>query len=283
LDAESLTRHLAGLSRTPGVTGLLVNGNTSEVSACTAAEQEQILEIARGCVPPGCAVYSGIQLTTQESVRDLARKWELMGVDALVVYPPARTGEDAASFMGRAVALWDVLAATTRLPLVHFQYPVSSSRAYSIETIRFLASHVPNFCAIKDFCSDEAMHRAIIAEFQERRGIPVLTSHTRWLMKSLQAGAAGIFSSAGSIFAKEQAEVLAEFKNGEVKSSRALVLGELMAAVNAASLNEQIPKLKVAAKMRGDFANLKVRTPCKTISPDDALEIEKRLAALAHC
>jgi 4-hydroxy-tetrahydrodipicolinate synthase len=282
LDSESLARHLSRLSRTQDVTGVLVNGNTSEVSACNPAEQEEIVKVAKSCITASCAVYSGIQLATEQSIRDTAKKWEHLGVDALVVYPPARTGEDDAGFLNKATALWSVLAAATSLPLIHFQYPASSGRGYAIDTLRFLADQVPNFCGVKDFCSDEAMHHLIIEEFQEQREIPVLTSHTRWLLESLQAGAAGIFSSAGSVFAKQQAEVLAEFRNNNNESPLALILSELLGAVSAGSLNEQVPKFKVAAKMRGDFSTIMVRNPCKTLSSSAAVEIEKRLAALDY-
>lgn len=75
--------------------------------------------------------------------------------------------------------------------------------------------------------------------------------------------------------------MLDEF-NLDRKSTRALVLEQMMAAVGADSLNEQVAKFNVIARLRGDFSSATVRPPCKPVSQEEVARIESSLAQLAY-
>jgi 4-hydroxy-tetrahydrodipicolinate synthase len=67
-----------------------------------------------------------------------------------------------------------------------------------------MLDEVPTIRAIKDWCSDPALHERHIRTLAALpRPVTVLTTHSAWLMASLVMGCGGLLSGAGSVVARE--------------------------------------------------------------------------------
>jgi len=158
IDEPALARHIAEVSHTPGIRGLLVNGHAGENFVLDSDEKQRVVEIARAESPRDCLICSGVNAESSLLAAWDARRAEAAGADLLLLFPPNSfaLGHDA-----RAERLHQqhVLAAT-KGPLLLYGAPIGAgAMAYGPEQLRALAAE-PRVIGIKEGSWEVAAYEA---------------------------------------------------------------------------------------------------------------------------
>jgi 4-hydroxy-tetrahydrodipicolinate synthase len=206
-EAES-RRHLSHVAATQGLSAITVNGHASEVHACSFAEQQRILEVSLDEAGSKIPLINGVYASGSLEAARIAKMADKAGASCLLVFPP-----DSMSMGGQlrpemALAHYKRIADATDLPLILFQYPMSTGLGYPYDTMLRLFEEVPSIKAIKDWSGDPMLHERHTRDFQSlSRPVTVLTTHSAWLMGSLVMGAQGLLSGAGSVIPDLQVDL----------------------------------------------------------------------------
>jgi 4-hydroxy-tetrahydrodipicolinate synthase len=179
-----------------------------------------------------------------------------------------------------AIAHFSEIANATDLPLICFQYPMSTGLGYPFETLLKLFDSVPTVRAIKDWSNDPMLHEKHIKTFQSLTNpINVLTTHSSWLMASLSMGANGLLSGAGSIIVDLQVSLFQAIKNKDLELAQTINerIFPLTQAFYSAPFLDMHNRMKEALVLLRRTEKAYVRPPLCKLSP---IEIEKIDTAL---
>ncbi|HEX7387300.1 MAG TPA: dihydrodipicolinate synthase family protein [Castellaniella sp.] len=271
IDEASYRRHLDDLASVSGVTALTINGHSAEIHTLSFEEQQRALEITVDQVGDKLPVICGVYTESTLQAQRIARMAKAGGASCLLAFPPAVLmfrGEDRPEVF---VDYYKALGDATDLPIVLFQFPKWTGLQLSMDTLVKACETVPTIVAIKDLCSDPALHEMQIRTLHAlARPVNVMTTHSSWLMGSLAMGARGIISGAGSVIADLQVALFDAYQKGDMP--KAAQVGErVYAAVQAFYAKPYIDwqaRMKTALVLCGRLPNALVRPPLKAI--DDA-------------
>ncbi len=285
IDAAAYGRHLRDLAGVPGVAALTVNGHSAEVHALSFDEQKQALDLTMDAVGNTLPVICGVYAESTLQAQRLARMAHSGGAAALLAFPPnvlMFRGEDRPELF---VDYYKALADATDLPIVLFQFPKWTGLQLALETLVEVCESVPTIVAIKDLCSEPALHEKQIRTLHSlTRPVNVLTTHSSWLMGSLAMGARGIISGAGSVIADLQVALFRAYEQGD-KAQAAAVGERVYAAVQAFYDKPYIDwqaRMKEALVMLGRLPAAYVRPPLKAINDADRLAFWLEKAGLTR-
>ena len=223
IDEQAYRRHLRDIAAVRGISAITVNGHSSEVHACTADEQREVLRITMEEVGDRLPVIAGIYADGSLEAARLARLAEAGGAAGLLVFPPQSMSMGGQSRPEMALAHFSTIAAATELPLICFNYTLAGGLGYPHETLLRLAEAVPSIRAIKDWSGDPALHERNIRALQSLpRPVTVLTTHSAWLMSSLVLGCNGLLSGAGSVIADLQVALFEAVQADDLARARAI-------------------------------------------------------------
>jgi 4-hydroxy-tetrahydrodipicolinate synthase len=139
---------------------------------------------------------------------------------------------------------------------------------------------IPSIHAIKDWCSDPALHEKHIRTFQNlSRPITVLSTHSAWLMSSLVMGAEGLLSGAGSVIPDLQVALFNAVQDKDLARAQAINdrIVPLTQAFYAPPFLDMHNRMKECLVLLGRQEKCVVRPPLMKL---DAAEIETLDAAL---
>src|SRR5215472_15520504 len=149
IDEASFRKHLRDVAATPGISAITVNAHSTEVASCSFEEQRRVLDITRSEIGRRLPVVNGIWADGSLEAARLARMASEGGASALLVFPPGPFT------LGQSVEMvlthFRRIADATDLPLIVFQYPLSSGQGYPKDTLLRLCEEVPSIRAIKDW------------------------------------------------------------------------------------------------------------------------------------
>src|SRR5437764_2388323 len=206
IDEAGFRKHLHDVAATEGITGLTINAHSTEVASCTFEEQRRVLAIAQDEVGGRLPLINGVWADGSLEAARIARMAAEGGASALLVFPPAPFTLGQSPQM--ALAHFKRIAEATDLPLIAFQYPLSTGQGYSRDTLLKLVEQVPSVHAIKDWAGNVPQHEMHIRTLQNLpRPVNVLTTHSAWLLSSLVLGCNGLLSGSGSVIPDLQAEL----------------------------------------------------------------------------
>ena len=223
IDEVATRRHTKDCSLTSGVSAVTVNGHASEVHACSFEEQQQILDATMDEVGDHVPVINGVYADGSQEAARIAKMAASGGASSLLVFPPNTMSMGGQLRPEMAIAHFSEIANATDLPLICFQYPMSTGLGYPFETLLKLFDSVPTVIAIKDWSNDPMLHEKHIKTFQSLTNpINVLTTHSSWLMASLSMGANGLLSGAGSIIVDLQVSLFQAIKNKDLELAQTI-------------------------------------------------------------
>jgi 4-hydroxy-tetrahydrodipicolinate synthase len=166
-------------------------------------------------------VINGIYADGSLEAARLARMAQAGGASALLVFPPGvfTFGQRPAM----ALAHFKRIADATDLPLIVFQYPLSTGQGYPKDTLLRLCEEVPTIRAIKDWIGNMQHHEWHIRTLQSLpRPVNVLTTHSAWLMSSLVLGCNGLLSGSGSVIPDLQSALFHAVQRNDLAEARRL-------------------------------------------------------------
>jgi 4-hydroxy-tetrahydrodipicolinate synthase len=223
IDEPNACKHLRDVAATDGISAITVNGHASEVHACTFAEQQRILAFSLAEVGDRLPLISGVYADGSLQAAEIARMSEREGAAALLVFPPNSMSMGGQLRPEMALTHFKTIAAATDLPLIVFQYPLTTGLGYPFETLLKIVEEIPTVRAVKDWSNDAALHERHIDVLQSLpRPVTLLSTHSAWLLASLTLGCNGLLSGAGSVVPDLQVAMFRAIKAGDLATAQAL-------------------------------------------------------------
>ncbi len=281
IDEASYRKHLRDVTGVPGLSAITINAHATEVASCTFEEQERILAITMDEVGSRIPVVNGVYADGSLEAARIARMAERGGASCLLVFPPNPLGLGSHSRPEMAVAHFKTIADASALPIIAFQYPLSTGLGYPVDTLLRLIDAVPAVRAIKDWSNNVAQHEAQIRLLRALpRPVNVLTTHSAWLFSSLVLGCGGLLSGSGSVIADLQAALWQAVRANDLARARQLNdrIYPVAQAFYADPFVDMHNRMKEALVILGRFACAAVRPPLVKLSDAEIGRIRKALA-----
>lgn len=280
IDEPAYRKHLRDLASVEGISAITVNGHAAEVHALSYDEQRRCIEIAKeelgARVPLVAGIHSG---DTAEAVR-LARMAHESGADCLLVFPSEVLSLGGHLRPESARAHVGAIAQASPLPIILFQYPMSSL-GYPIELLLSFCEEFPTIRAIKDWCNDPHLHERHIRELHALDSpVRVLSTHSMWLLGSLSLGCDGLLSGAGSVIANLQVGLWNAVQCGDLKNAQKIGdrIYPTVRAFYADPLLDMHNRMKEALVLLGRLDEAHVRPPLVKLSGEEIERIAGHLA-----
>src|SRR5882672_6328020 len=221
IDEKSFRSHLRDIGATQGISAITLNAHSTEVASCTFDEQRRVLDIAQDEIGDKLPIVNGVWADGSLEAARIAKMAAQGGASALLVFPPApfTMGQNAAM----ALAHFKRIADATDLPLIVFQYALSTGQGYPKDTLLKLCEEVPTIRAIKDWIGNVPHHDWHVRTLQNLpRPVNVLTTHSAWLFPSLVLGCNGLLSGSGSVIADLQAKLFRAVRANDLETAKAI-------------------------------------------------------------
>ena len=216
IDEKNYRKHLRDVAAVEGLSAVTVNAHASEAHACCFEEQQRVLGVSLSELP-SMPVVNGIYADGSAYAAKMASMADAEGASALLVFPPNSIAMGGQLRPEMALSHFKMIADSTDLPLIVFQYPMGGGLGHTLETLVRMAEEIPSVVAIKDWCNDGMLHERHIRVLQNlSRPISVLTTHSAWLMSSLMMGCNGLLSGAGSVIADLQMDLWRAVQSGDL-------------------------------------------------------------------
>lgn len=190
IDEAQLAAHLASVTSTPGIDGLLVNGHAGENFVLSLAEKRCVVELARAHAPKDCLIVSGVNHESSLEAAREAAALEQAGADGLLVFPPNSWA------LGQAddcvIEHHRHIRDATTVPLMLYAAPVGAgAMAYAPPLLTRLTAD-PRFVAIKEGSWEVATYEQNLRLIHKLRPeFVVLSSGDEHLLTSYLVGSAG--------------------------------------------------------------------------------------------
>jgi 4-hydroxy-tetrahydrodipicolinate synthase len=278
IDEAGFRKHLRDVGATRGISAITINAHSTEVASCTFEEQRRVLEVAQDEIGDRLPLVNGIWADGSLEAARLAKMATQGGASALLVFPPApfTLGQSPAM----AVAHFKRIADATDLPLIVFQYPLSTGQGYPKDTLLRLCEEVSTIRAIKDWIDNVQHHEWHVRTLQSLpRPVNVLTTHSAWLFPSLVLGCNGLLSGSGSVIADLQARMFQAVQNNDLAEARHLNdrIDPLMRAFYADPFVDMHNRMKEALVLLGRLPRAHVRPPLVKLAAPEIARIRKAL------
>ena len=221
IDEKTFRSHLRDVAAVKGLSAITINAHSTEVASCSFEEQRRVLDVAQDEIGGKLPIVNGIWADGSVEAARIARTAADGGASALLVFPPAPFTLNQSVEM--ALAHFKRIADATDLPLIVFQYPLSTGQGYPKDTLLKMCEEVPSIRAIKDWIGNIPHHEWHIRTLQSRkRPVNVLTTHSAWLFSSLVLGCNGLLSGSGSVIAGLQAELFRAVQTNDLAEAKRL-------------------------------------------------------------
>ena len=288
IDEASFRKHLSDVAATSGITAITVNAHSTEVASCTFEEQRRVLDIAQDAIGDRLPLINGIWADGSLEAARLARMAAQGGASALLVFPPAPFALGQSPAM--VIAHFKRIADATDLPLIAFQYALSTGQGYPRDTLLKLCEEVPSLAAIKDWIGNVPAHEWHIRTLQNLpRPVQVLSTHSAWLLSSLVLGCNGLLSGSGSVIPDLQSALFQAVAENDLALAKRLNdrIEPLMRVFYADPFVDMHNRMKEALVLLGRIPRAYVRPPLVKITRPEINRIRQGLIdaglmAVAH-
>jgi len=282
IDERAYRSHPRDVAAVDGISALTVNGHSSEVHACTADEQREVLRITLEEVGDRLPIVAGVYADGSLEAARLARQAEAGGASALLVFPPQSMSMGGQLRPEMALTHFSTIAAATDLPLICFNYTSAGPLGYPHETLVKLAETVTTIRAIKDWSGDPALHERNIRALQSLpRPVTVLTTHSAWLLSSLVLGCGGLLSGAGSVIADLQVALFRAVKADDLAAAREIAdrIYPVTQAFYAPPFLDMHNRMKEMLALMGRLPAAIVRPPLVKLPAHEIERLKQAIAA----
>ncbi len=278
IDEASFRKHLRDVASVEGLSALTINAHSTEVASCTFEEQRRVLDITQDEIGAKLPIVNGVWADGSVEAARIAKMAAQGGASALLVFPPApfTMGQNAAM----ALAHFKRIADATDLPLIVFQYALSTGQGYPKDTLLKLCEEVPSIRAIKDWIGNVPHHEWHVRTLQSLpRQVNVLSTHSAWLFSSLVLGCNGLLSGSGSVIADLQAQLFRAVQGNDLAQAKRLNdrIDPVARAFYADPFVDMHNRMKEALVLLGKLPRAVVRPPLVKIERAEIARIRQAL------
>jgi 4-hydroxy-tetrahydrodipicolinate synthase len=280
-DEAAFARHVADVSGTPGIRGLLVNGHAGENFVLNSDEKRRVVELARANASAECLICSGVNAESSlQAARDAAEA-ERAGADILLLFPPNAFALDHDP---EAVLIHHrhVLSATSLPLLLYGAHVGAGAMAYDARTLRALAAE-PRIVGIKEGSWEVAAYEANLRLLKAMRpDFVVMGSGDEHLLTSYIVGSAGSQVSLAAVAPRLCADFFAAASTGDWTTARRLhdlIYPLAVAIYRDPPGGRATARLKVCLTLLGNLEAPIVRPPQPPVSDAEWTSLRTALAA----
>lgn len=278
IDLPAMRRYVEWLVP-QGPIALAVNMDTGEGPHLTPDEKQRLLETVVETVNGRCRVVAGAAGPSTAAGQASARAAQAAGADALVVFPvPAFLGQPLKPEV--AYQYHAAIAEAVDLPLMLFNLqPALGGVLYSAEVLHRLIS-IPSVTSIKEASFDAMRFLQVKAALEAApRRITLLTGNDNFIFESFVLGAEGTLLGFSTLGTREQVEMLAAWRRGDIETARSLGarLQPLADLIFAAPVTDYRARTKEALAMLGVFDCTYVRPPLLPVDEAERTAIRRAL------
>jgi 4-hydroxy-tetrahydrodipicolinate synthase len=280
IDEAETRRHLSHVAGTRGISALTVNGHSCEMHALTIEEQQRVLALSLAEVGDRLPLINGVYADGSLQAARIARMAQQEGASALLVFPPNSMSAGGQLRPEMALAHFRHIAEACDLPIILFQYPLSTGLGYPYDTLMRLLDEVPHIRAVKDWTAEPMLHEKLIRTLQARSSpVTLLTTQSAWLMSSLVMGANGLLSGAGSVVADLQVALFEAVRAKDLGAAQRINdrLYPLQQAFYAPPFLDMHNRMKECLVMLGRLERAVVRPPLMKLPAAELARLRQAL------
>ena len=231
------------------ITGIFPLGTTGESASIHPEDKRQMVAATVKHVAGRAVVYAGIASTCFRESVESAKRYEGLGVRAVVAHMPSYFPIGDAEIEAYFLRLAD----NVPLPLVLYNIPATTHHSIALGVVERLREH-PNVVALKDSANDAPRLTELFKLTGGRDGFPVLLGNSSQFTHGLRLGGVGLVPSGGHLVPElyhamftaameQQWEQVEQFQKQTDAVCAAYLKGR--------SLGEALAMLKVLMEQRG--------------------------------
>lgn len=268
IDIGANRRHLDFLISNK-IHGVAYLGTTGEFGSLTLQEKKWFLQEMSTYCSKRIPILAGISDTCLTNVLELAQHCEQIGIDGLLLLPPyfsVYSAEMTASF-------FSTVAASTRLPIVLYNFPALTGFDMTVEWVSSLAQRFDTIIGIKETVSSLEHIRKMMSVKQARHDFLVFAAFDDQFLEAKRLGVDGFIPASANCFPECSVDLWN--KPDELQFQR---------IIRAQTIYQQTLPLylgvKEAVYQREKFNNCSERLPAMTVSSAERKKIQNLLRAM---
>lgn len=277
IDVDNLAGHLAAVSGTAGMRGLLINGHAGENFALDRDESATVIRTAKA-VCGKSLIVAGINAERTDVAAAMAEDAAREGADAVMVFPPFSWALGADERL--IVEHHKAVAAASGLPVFLFQGSVNAGRTAFSASVLARLLEIESVVGIKEGSWETAAYQATLRLSRRLRpDVAVMASGDEHLFPCFAIGSDGSLVSLAAvvpemIVALEQAVAKGDLAAGRAIHSR---LYPLARAIYGPPGHLATLRIKTCLHLLGRLPNVVSRSPISQLDPAETRELAQAL------
>lgn len=267
-EAAALASYLAS----NGSDGLVICGTTGESATLTVDERLRLCRIVKDAVgDKACVIANTGTNNTQESI-NLTRAVEEIGVDGVLTVAPYYNKPTQEGLYQHFKAI----ACSTNLPVMLYNVPGRTSSNILPQTVKRLATDLPNVVAIKE-ASGDLVQVGTVA-LGAGPGFEIYSGEDAVTLPILSLGGVGVISVISHVAGRDLGRMHDMYFGGDLQGARGIHLRTLPLTRALFSTTSPSP-VKYALEYLGVIKSGRVRLPLVELTPDEKRVVESALMA----
>lgn len=193
--------------------GILVGATTGEGATMTEEEKLHLFQVTADTLKQKNLVMANVGTNNTAQTIAFINKAEQTGVDVLLCIVPYYNKPNQEGCYAHFAAI----AKSTKMPIFIYNVPGRTGGTITADTVCRLAHDFPNIIGIKDATGDVDYATTIAANAPE--GFHLYSGDDNMTVPLLAVGAEGVISVASHVIGREMDEMIAAFKQGDVKKA----------------------------------------------------------------
>jgi 4-hydroxy-tetrahydrodipicolinate synthase len=282
IDEDGLARYLRWVSEYAGVTGIVINGHTGEITSLRNVERARVTAIAADNVPEGKKVVSGVCAEGSHDAIDQAAAAKAAGAEGILLMPPhhwLRFGRSSHT----AIGFIEDIAHAVDIGIIIHQYPAWTKAGYSLDEMLEMVK-IPQVVSIKMGTRDMARAHYDYTRLKEAApDVSIITCHDEFLLASLLEGADGALVGFAGYAPYLICDLVKKALSGDLAGARAIrdkvdTLARAIYQFGEPSA-EAHQRMKMAAYLTGKIDSPVVRPPLRPLPEDTVIRMKTTLSA----
>ena len=282
IDEDGLARYLRWVAEYKGVTGIVVNGHTGEITSLRNEERARVTAVASATVPTGKKVVSGVCAEGSYDAIDQAATAKAVGAAGILLMPPhhwLRFGRSSRT----AIGFIEDVAAAVDIGIIIHQYRAWTKAGYTLDEMLEMVK-IPQVVCIKMGTRDMARAHYDYTRLKEAAPeVSIITCHDEFLLASLLEGADGALVGFAGYAPYLICNLVEKALAGDLAGARAVrdkvdTLARAIYEFGEPSA-EAHQRMKMAAYLTGKIDSPVARPPLRPLSEDIIARMKTALAA----
>lgn len=281
INEKELRNYVEWLITHKGVTGLVTNGHTGEISGFTPQERKKITQIVADQAAGRVLVVSGVCAEGSFEGIEHAKAAQEAGADGILLMPPhiwLRFGMKPET----PVKYFQDIAKAIDIKIIVHLYPSMTKAFYPVETLLEMAK-IPNVVAFKMGTRDMALYERDVRIIKEKAPhIALLTCHDEFLASTMIPGADGALVGFAGCVPELITALFEAVKSDDLKQVRKV--NDLVSPMSAAIYGVGQPSAEAHARMkealyqRRVFSSPLMRPPVLPLNNEEKEKVKQALA-----